>query len=233
MLDSEATIGGAGADLEALARWFLEAAPSMEAEERGLGEELHRLLLAGEPVPPERLAAEAGQPAEMVRDFLERWTLLDEHRRVFAFLGLTLRPTDHRLTVKGRTLFAWCAWDALFLPELLGAAVDVESVCPQTGSAIRLSLTPSRVESVVPAETVVSFITPSTLSCSDESRCGGPTAATERSIAEFCGFIHFFASREAGERWTAERPGTFLLSLDAAFDLGRRTNRALFGDPTR
>ncbi len=37
--------------------------------------------------------------------------------------------------------------------------------------------------------------------------------------------------REAGQRWVRERnDGTFLLTLEEAFDLGHRTNALMYGD---
>lgn len=47
-------------------------------------------------------------------------------------------------------------------------------------------------------------------------------------IESFCHFVHFFASREAGEAWADAHQGTFLLSLDEAFELGRLVNRRNF-----
>lgn len=39
----------------------------------------------------------------------------------------------------------------------------------------------------------------------------------------------FFASPEAGATWVEEHPGTFLLSLDQGFELGRRFNGLRLG----
>lgn len=47
-------------------------------------------------------------------------------------------------------------------------------------------------------------------------------------IQSFCQFVHFFASREAVEDWTAEHPRTFLLSLEEAFELGPLVNALNF-----
>ena len=47
-------------------------------------------------------------------------------------------------------------------------------------------------------------------------------------IQSFCHFVHLFASRDAGESWIVEHPGTFLLSLDEAFELGRLVNARNF-----
>jgi hypothetical protein len=42
--------------------------------------------------------------------------------------------------------------------------------------------------------------------------------------ASFCHYVHFFRDREAGARWAAQHPGTFLLSLEEAFAVGKRMN---------
>jgi alkylmercury lyase len=71
-------------------------------------------------------------PPDVVKRALAEWGgfFTDEQGHVIGFLGLSIRPMPHRLTVTGRTLYAWCAFDTLFLPELLGAAAEVESRCP-------------------------------------------------------------------------------------------------------
>jgi hypothetical protein len=48
-------------------------------------------------------------------------------------------------------------------------------------------------------------------------------------VRSFCHFVHFFASEEAAREWAAGHQGTFRLSLEQGFRLGRRTNRASFG----
>ena len=60
----------------------------------------------------------------------------DEEGRVFGFRRLTLKPTSHVLEVDGRTLYAWCAVDTLFLPERLGRPARIRSNSPQSGETI-------------------------------------------------------------------------------------------------
>jgi len=72
-----------------------------------------------------------------------------------------------------------------------------------------------------PAGTVVSFVTPR------------QKAIEQDVVKNFCHFVHFFASAEHGERWTAKHPGTFLLSLGDAWELGRRKNAAQYRDILR
>ena len=89
---------------------------------------------------------------------------LDDHGRVVAFSGLSLTPTGHRFTVGGRQLYAWCAWDTLFLPALLDQPAHVESSCPVTGAPVRLAVDQSGVRHVDPEDVGVSFPPPGTAS---------------------------------------------------------------------
>jgi alkylmercury lyase len=120
--------------------------------------------------------------------------------------------SQHRFTIGGRTLSAWCAWDTLFLPQLLGQTAEVESASPAQGGEVRLIVTPEGVEGVDPEHAQMSFILPNA------------TGIQKDVLTTFCHFVHFFPSRQIGESWTARHPGTFMLSLDEAHYLARRKN---------
>jgi hypothetical protein len=55
------------------------------------------------------------------------------------------------------------------------------------------------------------------------------TDLDERVIMSFCHFVHFFPSPSSGEEWVVANPGTFLLSIPEAHELGRIVNAAPFG----
>lgn len=129
-------------------------------------------------------------------------------------------PMHHRFTVNGRTLWTWCAWDSLFIPEILGETARIESSDPGTGEVVRLTVSPTRVEAVEPEGAVVSFLLP-------DAHDFDTSAANV--MAKFCHFVFFFASRGSGERWVARHPGTFLYSVDDAFALAKRLNAQNFG----
>jgi hypothetical protein len=48
-------------------------------------------------------------------------------------------------------------------------------------------------------------------------------------IESFCHYVLLFASRDAADVWIAEHPGTFVLDLEEAFDLGQMTLGRLHG----
>src|SRR2546422_6561781 len=57
---------------------------------------------------------------------LKAFVYPDDEGRVLGFGGLAAAPMHHRLEVDGRTLWTWCAWDSLFIPEILGKRARVD-----------------------------------------------------------------------------------------------------------
>lgn len=202
-----------------LATALIDAFPALDEAKRRIALATYGLLARGIPAAPEEIAGEAGVAVEQVRRALGDWigVYSDCENRVIAFWGLALPPMKHRLEVDGVNLHAWCAWDTLFLPELLGKTVRVESLCATSGEPVHLTVSPTGVEWADPTSPLISFI------CPDAS---GFRADVVRN---FCHFVHFFRSRPDGEAWIAQNPGTFLLTLDEGVELARRKNQSQFG----
>src|SRR5258708_11682514 len=136
-------------DIEALSEHLLRVVPALDPAGQRLSLALYRELARGAPVSPLSLAERVEMRAETVVQQLQTWpgVYYDAEQRVVGFWGLTIAPMPHRLRVHGRELYAWCAWDTLFLPALLGTSVEVESSCRVTGAPVRLMVTPRGVES--------------------------------------------------------------------------------------
>jgi alkylmercury lyase len=213
-------------DLDALAATVLGAFPKIGALDRLLSLQLYRMLAEGQPVPRSALALRLGVPEETVDRILDGWpgVFSDPERRIVGYWGLALPPAyagPHRFAIGGRSFSAWCAWDTLFLPELLGRTAEVESAGPDQGGPVRLTVTPERVERIDPADARMSFLLPD-------------AAAVQKDVVtSFCHFVHFFPSLQAGESWTARHPGTFILSIDDAHALARRKNQAQYREALR
>ena len=206
-------------EIDALAGMFTAAMPRLSATEQRIALTLIRQLALGAPVGVSRLASAAEVSEARITDTLDHLpgVFRDEEQRVVGFMGLTVvEMGHHRIHVDGRPLSAWCAWDTLFLPELLGETAYVTSRSPTSGAEISMTVTPTGPADLTPSDTLVSFLLPRTEFDAD-------------IIQRFCHFVHFFASREDGARWTAEHPGTFLLTVEDAYRLGELTNRAAFG----
>jgi alkylmercury lyase len=197
--------------------------PASSPEEQRAAIVLYRELARGKADTPEQFGralnvSQADGEALLGRPSIRSFTYRDAQDQLVGFGGLTIVPMHHKLGVAGRTLWTWCAWDSLFIPEILGFRAEVESPDPETGRPVRLVVTPDQVESVNPEGTVMSFVMPDAL---------GQSAATV--IGSFCHFIFFFESRDSGERWVTKNAGTFLYQLSVAFGLARRWNHARFG----
>ena len=165
------------------------------------------LLARGKPASPEEIAATSAKSPEEVRAALDRFPSAewDEQGRVVG-LGLTLQLTPHRLETEGRTLFAWCALDALLFPALLGRPANIESPCRGTGELVHIEVTSAGIEVVEPPSSVVSIV-------------------AARDLTNFrrvsCNNAHFFSSPEAASRWLEKHPEATILSVEDAFRLGR------------
>ena len=206
--------------LNDLAEILAPAFPKRNQLEQKVSVQIHRLLAHGRPLTRQHVADSLQLPVETINDMLSRWWGIhyDHRNQIVAYWGLSIHPTQHHFEVDGHKLFTWCAWDTLFLPEILQADVRVESQCATTRARIRLTLSPDRVTHVQPRNAVISFMTPEA------------ARVKENVVAHFCHSVRFFKSEDAGLAWTGQHPGTFLLTVDQAHRLGRKINAVQYPD---
>lgn len=214
-----------GPDIDRYWEALADAVPVLTSEEQYAAVALYRELAKGQAVGTEQLAAALNIPTTKAEKLLQRpsmraLTYSDANGRVLGFGGLAAAPMHHTFQVNGRRLWTWCAWDSLFIPELLDMTARVESPDPESGEVVRLEVGPRGVTTAEPRTTVVSFLMP------DATECDRSAA---NIMATFCNFVFFFASRESGERWVAKHPGTFLFSLEEAVALARRLTTKAYG----
>ena len=182
---------------------------------------LYRLIAAGLPVDRDGLALAVGRDPVEVADMLAAIPasnfLYDSGGKIVGFRGLGQVPTRHHLGFAGKRLYAWCAFDCLFLAGLLGGDLEVASTCPVSGTEIRLTVTPGGVTAAAPEATLLSFVTPEAARMRAELR------------EVFCCHVNFFAGPDAAEIWRASHPDAAILTLDQGFELARLRNQAGFG----
>jgi alkylmercury lyase len=208
--------GREGATIEEMAEAIRSAMPRLDATEQRIAIATYRLLAEGEPVTSEAVAQVTNNPVGRVEDALNSWpgVYRDNEGRVVGFWGLTIGRLDpeYRFLIDGKTSYAWCALDTLFIPALLGKKVSVEATDPVTGQRVSLVVDQDGVRDLKPSGAVVSMVIPD-----------GPFGYDV--IESFCHKVLFFASEKAGASWTAEHEGTTLLSVREAFELGRGFER--------
>lgn len=198
--------------------------PTRTEEEQEFALVLYRLLANGEPVRREVLAAALDHPTRSIVATLATWPSLieyNDHRAIVGFGGLSVLPTKHRLLVAERTLYTWCAWDSLFIPEILGVTARVESTSPGSDTPVTVTVGPNGVVDAHPETIVVSFPMPVLHDLKRDVR------------GMFCRFVHLFPTMEEGSEWAAQHDGIVLVSIQQAVEMGRRKNAAQFGDMTR
>jgi alkylmercury lyase len=194
-------------DLTAVAK-AIATNPTFDGADQDLVLALYIALADGERVSVASMARRLGRSVDSVRETIERCNVQFDADEIVGFGGLSRLPTPHAFHVRDRRLYTWCAWDPLFIAPILGDDASVESTCPVTGDQIRLVVGPDGPRDVSPPNAVLSMRVP------DER-------ATSHIVSNFCSFVLLFASAVAAKTWTAERPGTFVISIDDAFDLGR------------
>ena len=205
-----------GATVAELTEAISAATPVLDADDRRIVSSTYRLLAKGEPVTAGAIAAASELQVGRVEEALNSWpgVYRDDDGGVVGFWGLALSKIDHeyRLVVEGKTTFAWCALDTLFIPAYLGKTLRVETTDPVTGTPVSLVVDENGVRDLTPSAAVVSVVIPN-----------GPFGFDV--IESFCEKVFFFASEETGRSWTAKHEGTTLLSVPEAFELGE----AVFG----
>ncbi len=202
-------------DLDRLSDFFVATFPQMNRDEQMLARAIYQPLALDQSLSLERLARMTDQTVHMIKKAFKKCggTFYNDGGDIIGFWGISIGKTSHRIQIDSISSHAWCAWDTLLIPKLVGTAAQTTSTCTATDKTISLTVAPQGVHSIQ-WDIWLSFLLP------DEK------AVQENITASFCCFVRFFSSKAAGETWTTQNKGTFLLSLDEAFEVGKKVNAA-------
>lgn len=186
--------------------------------ERKISIKIYRELAKGKSVSMSNIAASLGFTFEKVRKVINEWpgVFYDESKNIIGYWGLTIEKMSHSFNVDDVTLSTWCAWDALFIPQILGKTAEIKSEDPNTKEKIQFSISPNGIENIDPPGAVVSFMVPDT------------NKIRADIINSFCHYVHFFSSIDSANGWisySAKKDELIVLSLNEAFDIGSQKNR--------
>jgi alkylmercury lyase len=173
-------------------------------------------IAKGKPVTQwtvDALVAELGVPKDKANGFLKKMAERDEAGNIIGILGLTQgKAWAHKFIVNGNELRTWCAWDTLFMAQVLGMTASVISESPVSKKQVTLTVGPDKVEKYDPKGTVVSIVTLD------------PDKQDKRKLEELWGNlwckIFFFASREEADSWAKGQENITILSVEDAYKLG-------------
>jgi hypothetical protein len=83
------------------------------------------------------LATATGNSADDVERLIGRRLMIDESGRVVATHGLSLVPArQHRLNIRGRQFWTWCAIDVIGIPAGLAEDAIAETTCLHCGTPV-------------------------------------------------------------------------------------------------
>ena len=189
------------------------AMPALDGIDQQIATAVYGLMSTGEPVEPAEIAKAVGSVTlNLVNERLSSWpgVFRDDGGRVVGFWGHAIKKLEpeYRLVADGKTTYAWCALDTLFIPGIIGKAVRVEATDPISGEPVSLVVDREGAREIDPAGAQVSMVIPD-----------GPFGYDV--IESFCHKVLFFASEESGSKWIAEHKNTTLLTVEQAFELGR------------
>lgn len=108
----------------------------------------------------------------------------------------------------GKQLYAWCAYDAIYAPGVVGKTAQISSRDPVTGEPISITITPDGVADVQPEGSVVSVVG------GDTDLKGGPESPR-------CSQMLFFRSRGTADKWLQGRAGVSILTVEEVFGIAK------------
>lgn len=115
--------------------------------------------------------------------------------------GLTMRDTPHTLTINGRTLHTWCAFDAVAIPVALRATGRAASTCPTCRAALVVDLVDG------------------TPTGDPAARIWLPTGPCTNVLADFCAHANLFCTPEHLDAWrntSGQPPGRVVTLAEIA-----------------
>jgi alkylmercury lyase len=168
------------------------------------------------PVEIERLAAAIGRPPEEAVALAQQWARARVADGLIHF-DLESGPfSRYRVEIGTRVMhIGGCAPDLFMAVLVTGMSIRVESICPTTGTTIRVALSPDGVELVEPSGTVIAVLNPRASSFQEADNI-------EDVDADVCSQQPLFASAEAAASWLASHPGRRIYPVAEFFEWFRR-----------
>lgn len=196
-----------------------ESFMKLSDQEQKLSLAIYRNLATGKPVSNSTLASNVSLTTKEVDSILEKWPgVFYDDDKIIGYWGLAISKMAHTIKLQEQILYGWCAWDTLFIPQLLDKPATIISKDPVTNEKIIIQIDQHGNLIDEDAEVMVSMLIP------DEEQI------MENIVTSFCHYIHFFENKNNGNKWVNEHEGTFLISLQQAIELSQTKNELQYGN---
>jgi len=161
-------------------------------------------LLKGNPLNMEKVANILATSVSEAKQIADQFGELNKQGEVVGFAGLSLVPTNHRFEVNGNSFYTWCAADSLLFPSALGITARIYSDDPVSNQKIELTVSPDKIEKVVPVSAVVSIV---------------ETADSCNIRSTLCDRVHFFASESTASEWKKKNKDASIIPVEKLFGI--------------
>lgn len=191
---------------------FAAVATGLSPLEREVRTAAFRAIYRGETLTPAVLASRLAKPTPEVQAaaqlLVDRGLMtVDGGGSVTGSHGLSLSPSDHRVTFEAGIRFVWCAVDAVGIPAAMAVDATVTSRCFQCGEPVGLAIRGGEPQGPD----------------ADALSIGIGVAGSSGKVNEdLCPMINFFCSREHAEAWAASAGVAHIISIQQAAEVGQR-----------
>jgi alkylmercury lyase len=179
--------------------------------------QLFPLLAQGRPVSPTQLAQITGIDVRTVEQALiESHTDRDMQGNVIELFGISQAPTLHRIQIGHVCLFSCCALVSQMVPLLLSQTATIESVDPVGHRLIRLTVSPTGIQSVEPYSAVGTLVLTSAEQVLKDVR------------SAFCMHVHHFPDTDSAQEFVNIDPRRYMVSIQQLHDAARQLTAAIW-----
>ncbi len=179
--------------------------------------ELSRLiylgLSAGNPVSLDSIANKIKWTEQTVKQYIKQLTHLQLNKQnlIVGYRGVTLTPTDICVHLSSNTFYTWCAFDALFMMDLVKDNMEINCQCKHCDERLNIS-----IEGCIHSkntDVVMSFVIPSRQNY-------------EQDLQQvFCRYVNFFCNQNCGELWIDNAKRLQFFTLEDAFFIAIQRNK--------
>ncbi len=193
-------------------------------DQKSISLSIYHLMKSGNPVRFADLAAYTDIDQNEVEATVKNWpgVFIDDQNQIIGYWGLSVKNFGHKIIVGKQPLYAWCAWDALFLPQVLGEETKVITEDANSGEKLELVIDKNGNLLSYPEGMTMSLLLPDSEKTNEE--------ICKDVVSNFCHFILFFKDEASGQDFVSKNPQTVLLSMEKAIELSKYKNKLQYGD---
>jgi len=165
--------------------------------------DIHNELLKGNPITKNKFYELVNFNIEKANAILNVLGEFNKNDEITAFSGLSLTPTNHKFIVGNKTLYTWCALDAILFADWLDVEAKVVSQDPIDNTAIELLVEGDHLISSNPYPLYISWV---------------ETLNNCNIRGSLCNYVSFWASEDTAKQWLKNNPDGKLLTLEDIFE---------------